>query len=542
MKEKRLEGMVSYIKGNYRFLTILFSILFIIFSYFLMKTITHNHLSYSHLMYIPIVLTGSILGGYYGLGIGIIAGLAVGPLMPYNLDTLASQYWLDWVFRLMMMSVIGYMSGMFGMTYRSAQKRIKDILERNQDTGLHNINYLMNYPLEKNRTYTVASLIIGNSDLICDVVGYEAYFEYIQNIDYLFKSKYIDIRIIQTDLNHLWFIKPTYDFDEEIVEFISLIGVAHILGQQSLFVDYAVGFSKQKNIQEKDITKYFIQSDMAAREAKATNLVYLTYSDVNTKKQFEYELLTDFYDAMRDGQIYLVYQPKIDLKTKRPIGLEALIRWNHHTKKTIMPDQFIHAVENTNMIHEMTQMVFRWSLDYQKKLIEHGVSVPISINISTKNLYDIHFYDKMVAIFKEYQIKPSFVEFEITETVLMEDPENSKKMLEAFSNYGFKIAIDDFGKGYSSLAYLAQFPINTIKIDRFFTKQILINPTTQHIVKATIDLAKQLGYQVLIEGIEDKETADLLERLGCHTAQGYLYLRPQKEEEILSYLKEDIDQ
>lgn len=190
------------------------------------------------------------------------------------------------------------------------------------------------------------------------------------------------------------------------------------------------------------------------------------------------------------------------------------------------------------MIHDMTQQVFRWSLMYQQKLQELGITLPISINISTRNLYDENFFKKMIHILNEYNIKPSLVELEITETVLMENPDLSRKTLENFSSEGFKIAIDDFGKGYSSLAYLAQFPINTIKIDRIFTRQILVNPTTQHIVKATIDLAKQLGYEVLIEGIEDKETADLLERLGCHSAQGYYYLRPKKDSDIITYLKQ----
>jgi EAL domain-containing protein (putative c-di-GMP-specific phosphodiesterase class I) len=175
---------------------------------------------------------------------------------------------------------------------------------------------------------------------------------------------------------------------------------------------------------------------------------------------------------------------------------------------------------------------------YQKKLNDLDIFMPISINISTRNLYDENFFKKMMRILNEFQVKPKYVELEITETVLMENPEMSKNMLEKFANEGFRIAIDDFGKGYSSLAYLAQFPINIIKIDRIFTRQILVNPTTQHIVKATIDLAKQLGYEVLIEGIEDKETADLLERLGCHSAQGYYYLKPKSEDEVIKYLRQ----
>src|SRR5690606_14930958 len=126
---------------------------------------------------------------------------------------------------------------------------------------------------------------------------------------------------------------------------------------------------------------------------------YYVYSDVRTKKEFEYDILSDFHQALHSKDIYLVYQPKVDLKTRKPSGLEALIRWEHPTKKMIAPDQFIPAIEKTAMIHEMTQIIFEWTLEYQMKLQKLGFNVPISINISTKNLYDTNFYDKMIKIF-----------------------------------------------------------------------------------------------------------------------------------------------
>lgn len=532
-----------FIRKHRKLVILTLSFVLIVSNYFIMLNLRHNHLSFSHLMYIPIVLSGTLLGTPYGLGVAVLSGLVVGPIMPYNLTTGQPQFWGDWFFRLLMMSAIGFLSGMVGFNYRKSQIEIKDILTKHPDSGLYNLNHLRSIRLDAKKVYTVSTLIIGNAQSICEVHGYEIYYTYLRLMSERFMKTYPDMTIISPEIQKLWLIKPTYDFDLEIEDYIKFVQSSRNVDDLVLFVDYAFGFTQRKHMTEKRIANYFIQSDIAATEAKSKNLIFLTFSDVNTNKQFEYELLTDFEDALSNGQIYMVYQPKMDLKTKRPIGLEALIRWEHPKKKMINPDQFIYAIEKTNMIHQMTQQVFKWSLDYQVKLNKEGIFLPISINISTKNLYDSHFYDKMVAIFKSYpKIKPNMVEFEITESLLMEDPENSKKMLQALSNYGFKIAIDDFGKGYSSLAYLAQFPINTIKIDRFFTNQVLINPTTQHIVKATIDLAKQLGYEVLIEGIEDKETSDLLERLGCHSAQGYYFKKPAKEEDIMTYLKKYIGQ
>lgn len=537
--EKKSQAFYRFFKAHIKVITVVFSAVFIVANYLMMRfVIAHNQLAFSHLMYIPIILVGSITGGLGGMITGTVAGLLVGPLMPYNTQSLEPQYWLDWVVRMSMMISSGTITGLFYRSFNRIKMNMTDMELRNPDSGIYNLNFLRKTVLVNRENYTVASLIISNQESIAEVAGYEAYYQYLRDIETLLKKKYLNVMIIQPAINQLWIIKPFKDFNSEIESYLNIIQEAAKMGIQQLFVDYAMGFFQQKHLKEKDISKYFIQSDIAAREARTKNLTYLTYSDVNTNRQFEYELLTDFSDALHDGSIYMIYQPKVDLKTKKPTGLEALIRWEHKTKKHILPDQFISAVEKTHMIHEMTQQVFRWSLEFQKKLQGMDIIIPISINVSTRNLYDENFFKKMMSILNEYQVKPKLVELEITETVLMENPDMSKKTLEQFANEGFNIAIDDFGKGYSSLAYLAQFPINTIKIDRIFTRQILVNPTTQHIVKATIDLAKQLGYEVLIEGIEDKETADLLERLGCHSAQGYFFLKPKREDEVIKYLRQ----
>jgi len=528
-----------WIKHNKRVLTIILSGLIMTVDFLVMRfVVEHNQLAFSHIMYIAIILMGSTTGPLGGLLTGAIAGTLVGPLMPYNTTTGEPQFWLDWTVRMSIMIMSGTLSGYFYNQFQKTKMKVSDMALKNPDSGIYNLNFLRKTTLVNRELYTLASLIISNQESIAEVAGYEAYYNYLKKIETLLKSKYVNVIVIQPAINQLWILKPSHDFYAEIESYLHIVQEATHLDDQHLFVDYAMGFFQQKHLKEKDISTYFINSDVAAREARTKNLTYLTYSDVNTNRQFEYELLTDFSEALHDGSIYMIYQPKVDLKTKKPTGLEALIRWTHPVKKMIYPDQFISAVEKTNMIHDMTLQVFRWSLMYQKKLNDLDIFMPISINISTRNLYDENFFKKMMRILNEFQVKPKYVELEITETILMENPEMSKSMLEKFANEGFRIAIDDFGKGYSSLAYLAQFPINIIKIDRIFTRQILVNPTTQHIVKATIDLAKQLGYEVLIEGIEDKETADLLERLGCHSAQGYYYLKPKSEDEVIKYLRQ----
>ncbi|PKK92670.1 MAG: hypothetical protein CVV61_08545, partial [Tenericutes bacterium HGW-Tenericutes-6] len=397
-----IEHVKEILRKHVKVWTILISILLILVSYFIIINLNHNHLSFTHLMYIPIVISGSLLGSLYGLGIAVIAGLVVGPIMPRDLITGEIQFWGDWFARLLMMALVGAIAGYFGINYRKSSKRIKELELKHIESGLYNTKYLKDMTLSKNQFYTIGTLIIGNAHAICDVQGYETYYAYLRKIVDNLKNIYPNIEVVQPEIDHLWFIKISDHFDEEIKTILHIIQSSKKIGNDTLFIDYALGFTQRKHLFEKEVSKYFIQSDIAAREAKGKNLPYLTYKDVKTNRQFEYELLTDFEQALHDGEIYLVYQPKIDLKTKRPVGLEALIRWEHPIKKSIAPDQFIYAVEKTNMIHEMTQKVFEWSLMYQTRLKEHKINIPISINISTKNLYDVYFFDKVIEIFKRF--------------------------------------------------------------------------------------------------------------------------------------------
>ncbi|HKL61302.1 MAG TPA: EAL domain-containing protein, partial [Acholeplasma sp.] len=171
-----------------------------------------------------------------------------------------------------------------------------------------------------------------------------------------------------------------------------------------------------------------------------------------------------------------------------------------------------------------------------------GVNLYSSINISAKNLSDPAFYNRTVKILDAFDIDKSYINFEITESSLMKNPELSKKIINDFNALGINFSIDDFGKGHSSLTYLSQFKIAAIKIDRYFTSHIQTDRTIQIIVDATINLAKNLGYSITCEGIEDQSSADLMTSLGCDYAQGYHYCKPIFQDDVISwYLKNEKD-
>jgi EAL domain-containing protein (putative c-di-GMP-specific phosphodiesterase class I) len=487
-------------------------------------------------MYIAIVFSGGILGGLYGVFTAIIAGILVGPLMPYDLVTGETQIFADWFFRLLMMIIVGLMSGYFSKNYRYVNEKIKTLMTVNSESTLYNINYLKEIPFDLESNYIIMSMIISNHQTICDIAGYKTYYDYLKTIESQLLKYDVKSVVIHPQLNKIWVILPCIRYEEQIEQISKLIKNIKQVDNYKFFVDFGLGFHQIRIEQNLEISSVFSHTDVAANEALEKHILYRKFKNIETHKRYEYELLSEFEESLKNDQIFMVYQPKIDLKTRKPVGLEALVRWYHPIKKMIYPDDFIPAVEQTSLVHMMTEEIFRKVLTFHQNLKQKGIEVPISINVSAKNLYDMSFYKNMIDIFRTFDISPHMVKLEITETVLMEKPELSKSILEKFSKFGFKIVIDDFGKGYSSLAYLAQFPIHTIKIDKYFTSQILISQTTQAIVKATIALALQLGYEVLIEGIEDKETADLLETYGCHTAQGYYFMKPEKELTITNYM------
>lgn len=526
----------DWIVKNHKILSVFFTIILLVVFYFYIKAQNNNHLSHTHVMYLVIVFAGSILGSIFGTITAVIAGILVGPLMPYDMVTGETQLFSDWFFRLMMMVIVGAMSGYFSRNYRYVQERIKALNNINVETKLFNYNYLDDQEFIDDKPYLIMSMIISNHKTISEVVGYKAYYDYLNNINQVLMEIYPSGTLIQATTNKLWFITELDHFNKQIDLIALQIKKINQISETKLFVDFGLGFHEIRMDHKIDTHNYFIDTDLAANEALEKHVLFTKFTNIETYKKFEYELLTEFESALTSGEIYMEYQPKIDLKTRKPIGLEALIRWYHPTKKMIYPDQFIPAVEETSLVHKMTEEVFKKALKYHETLKKKSIEIPISINVSAKNLYDMSFYDHMIDIFSKFDIKPGMVELEVTESVLMSKPDLSKQILEKFANYGFKIAIDDFGKGHSSLAYLAQFPIHTIKIDRFFTSSVLISPTTQAIVRATINLAIQLGYEVLIEGVEDLKTADLLESFGCHTAQGYYFMKPQKELTITEYL------
>lgn len=277
-------------------------------------------------------------------------------------------------------------------------------------------------------------------------------------------------------------------------------------------------------------------ADVAMYQAKRTSSnveVYDNELDQHTPERLS--MIVELGAAIRDDQLVLHYQPKVNLNSQHVIGFEALVRWNHPQQGLVAPSDFIPLAEMSDQIHLLTYWVMDNALGQIKAWNNDGIDASIAINLSTRNLLDQECATKLEQLISKHAIDPSRIELEITESALMTDPERALSSLEQIANLGVSLSIDDFGTGYSSLAYLKRLPVSTLKIDRSFVIDMLKNAHDQTIVTSTINLAHSLGLKVIAEGVEDRHTMSKLDDLGCDFAQGFYISRPLETASVLEW-------
>ena len=255
----------------------------------------------------------------------------------------------------------------------------------------------------------------------------------------------------------------------------------------------------------------------------------------------EIKLEEELRQAIRQEDFALNYQPIVDIGTSRVVGFEALLRWNHKHRGLIAPEVFIPTAEASGLIVPIGHWVFEQAchaiarVDLAAGPIDHRLFM--SINLSVRDLSDTGCVDKIQNILARTGVEPTRVKLEITESLLMHQPETAAAVLRQLKVMGFSIAIDDFGTGYSSLAYLHKFPIDTLKIDRSFVHGLEEQSENFEIVSSIVHMALRLGMDVVAEGIELPSQVEILKALGCRLGQGYLYAKPATEEEAMKLLR-----
>lgn len=309
-----------------------------------------------------------------------------------------------------------------------------------------------------------------------------------------------------------------------------------IVENNTLSVGISIGLAESP-IHGNDVNILVQRADVAMYIAKRENLGYSIYDpNKDTHSIGRLALMTDFRKAIENNLLELYYQPKVHVHDGSLAGVEALLRWNHPERGLIFPDEFIPLAEQTGLIKPLAIFVLKKSLkqclEWKKYLPEQSVS----INISVHSLLDSNFIQQIKYQSENLNVSLDCLTLEITESDIMIDPIRAHETLDSLSAMGIKISIDDFGTGYSSLSYLKHLPVYELKIDRSFISEMIEDDDDAVIVKATIEMAHNLGLKVVAEGVENQETWDSLKSMKCDIAQGFLFSKPLQAHEFLNWL------
>jgi diguanylate cyclase (GGDEF)-like protein len=280
------------------------------------------------------------------------------------------------------------------------------------------------------------------------------------------------------------------------------------------------------------------KADIALYQAQDQGIsvgVYDPRRDPHTPERLS--LLGELRGAAERGDLKLYCQPKIDMRSGELAGAEALVRWHHPKRGMILPTEFVPLLESTDLIMLLTEHMLRASARQSAAWVSDGLDIPLAVNLSTRDISALRLSALLPAILRSERISSHTLGLEVTEGALLRNPADSIAELRRLRALGFELHVDDFGTGFSSLAYLAELPVQVLKIDHGFTSRMMHDRRSASIVRATIALAHDLGLKVVAEGTSDRAIWDLLQELGCDIAQGYFVARPFPAARMKSWLR-----
>jgi diguanylate cyclase (GGDEF)-like protein/PAS domain S-box-containing protein len=314
---------------------------------------------------------------------------------------------------------------------------------------------------------------------------------------------------------------------------------AHSIGERQLHITASIGISTYPDHGENGET-LIKNADTAMYHAKQSGRNnYQFFKPKMSLRAVERQSLEgQLRYALERQELLLHYQPKVNLKTGAISGVEALLRWQHPERGLLLPDQFLTIAEDTGMIVAIGEWVLCEACRQTREWLDAGVSaVPVAVNISFLEFRSRQFLEHVQAVLKDTGLDPRYLELELTETVLMQHAESTIYVLGQLKDLGLRLAVDDFGTGYSSLTYLTRFPIDSLKLDQSFVRNIIANSSDAIIISAVIGMAKSLKQSIVAEGVETIEQLAFLQAHGCDEGQGYYFSRPAPANQFATLLE-----
>jgi len=325
---------------------------------------------------------------------------------------------------------------------------------------------------------------------------------------------------------------------------LQMVAKVHSIDQHDLFVTASIGLSIYPD-DGPDVETLIKNADTAMYQAKEDGRQSYQFFEpaMNVRAVERQSIEESLRRAVERKEFTLYYQPKINLRTGEITGAEALLRWTHPTLGSVSPARFIPVAEDCGLILPVGQWVLREACKQAQAWVHAGLPpATMAVNISAIEFRDVHFLEGVFAILEETGLDPSSLELELTESVLMKHADSTESILKALRARGVQVAIDDFGTGYSSLSYLRKFPIDALKIDQSFVRQITAAPGDTTIVTAVISMGRSLNLRVIAEGVETQQELTFLQAHQCDEAQGYYFSRPVVAQQFAKLLEAGIPQ
>jgi diguanylate cyclase (GGDEF)-like protein/PAS domain S-box-containing protein len=419
-------------------------------------------------------------------------------------------------------------------------------------TGLVNRNHLekslemaISAALRNQKNFAVFFLDIDHFKMINDTLGHDTGDELLKIIAERLKNS---IRITDVAarlggdefiliLNGINTSESAAIFADKIINIILQPIKIH---QHELYISISIGISFFPN-DGADYQSLIKSADLAlysAKEKGRNNYQFCTpkmYSEIKEKFSFKMAL----QEALDKNEFYLAYQPKMKMKNHDIVGAEAFLRWRNSKYGEVTTDTIISMAEESGFIIPLSEWIIQTAcLQAKAWQTSDFPEYTVAINISNRQFKHIHFVNSVLSALKKSMLAPQYLQLEISEVLLMQDPEYSLKALCELKDIGVQITIDNFGTGFSSMVYLHKFPIDRIKIDRSLVQQVTVNPNQAALIEAIIELAKSLHIKVVVEGVETKEQYEFLMKQGCEEVQGYYICRPMEADQVKTFIQE----
>jgi len=433
----------------------------------------------------------------------------------------------------------------------AAEERIRHLAQHDELTGLpnraafnRNVNHAINRALRYGRTLAILFIDLDRFKLINDTLGHEAGDRALEEI-----AERLQGCMRGSDTIARFGGDEFVILIEEFTAPSDIAGVVNkLLGAvkkplkhkgQEFSLSASVGISSFPD-DGKDTQTLLKNADIAMYRAKdkGRNTFQFYSPEMNVHSVERLAMESSLRMALGRGEFLLHYQPKVEINTGRMVGMEALIRWQHPELGLVFPEQFIPLAEETGLIVPIGEWVLRTACSQNRAWQQQGMCpLRIAVNLSARQFMHERLLEDVAEVLKQTGLDAEFLELELTESTVMQNPERTIKILNAFRAMGIHLAIDDFGTGYSSLAYIKQFPIDSLKVDQSFIEDIPSDENDVAITKAIIALAQSLKLKVVAEGVENAEQLSFLRDHICDQMQGYYCSKPLPEHEFVKFLR-----